>query len=107
MGGNIQMFSHKRRGILAVAVLLLVSLFLFGMLVRADDAEEEPFLYKYYTSVQIRPGDTLWDIASEYCRDPGQIRKYMKELKRINHLGSDEIHAGRYLTVVYYSKEYK
>ena len=100
-------FFVRKKGIVMISVFLLLSTVLFGMLARADDAKETASLYKYYTSVQIRPGDTLWEIASKYCEDSGQIRDYMRELKQINHLSSDQIHAGRYLTIVYYSEEYK
>ncbi len=100
-------FFAKRKEVFIVCMLFLAVLFLCGMLVRADTAKEEGSGYKYYTSVLVRSGDTLWDIASRYCGDSGRIREYMKELKQINHLSGDAIHAGRYLTVVYYSEEYK
>lgn len=100
-------FFIRKKGIAVISALLLLSVFLFGTLARADEKEENPSLYKYYTSVQICPGDTLWEIASEYCEDSSQIKDYMRELKQINHLSNDEIHAGRYLTIIYYSEEYK
>jgi hypothetical protein len=96
-----------KREFLMVAVLLILSLLFFNMLVQADDRKEAASLYKYYTSVPIHPGDTLWDIASKYCGNADRLPEYVQELKQINHLKNDEIHAGRYLTVVYYSEEYK
>ena len=97
----------RNKGILMIGMLILVSQLFFKVLVKADDRREEAPPYKYYTSVQIHPGDTLWDIASEYCDNSEQIQEYMRELRHINRLKSDAIHAGRYLTVVYYSEEYK
>lgn len=100
-------FSVRNKGIFLLCMLFFVSLLLFGAMVRADNVEEAHSLYKYYTSVPIHPGDTLWGIASEYCHDSVNLRTYMEELRQINHLKNDEIHAGRYLTVIYYSEEYK
>ena len=97
----------KKKEIIILNMALLLSICLFGAIARAKNTKEEPFLHKYYTSVQIHPGDTLWDIATQYCHNSAQIKDYMQELRRINHLSGDKIHAGRYLTVVYYSEEYK
>lgn len=102
-------FLNRQQRILLFGILFLFSVFIifFGLLARANGAKEKIHLYKYYTSVPIHPGDTLWEIASEYCHDSVQITDYMDELKQINHLRGDDIHAGRYLTIVYYSEEYK
>lgn len=64
--------------------------------------------YKYYTSIEIQKGDTLWDIATEYMTSEyGNISEYVEELKEVNHLGDDAIHAGQYLTIPYFSEEVK
>ena len=48
----------------------------------------------------IEPGDTLWSIAHEYITpEYNGIEEYIAELRRLNHLDGDEIHAGRYLAV--------
>ncbi len=60
---------------------------------------------KYYKSVTIMPGDTLWSIAEEYM-DPMQYtdaRDYIKELRQINSLDSDSIKSGCHIIVSYYS----
>lgn len=93
--------------IVALGIIFIVSIVFFSVVVSAKSSNPEKPLYKYYTSVQINKGDTLWDIAKEYCPDSLNMNSYMKELKSINRLNNDEIHAGNYLTVVYYSDEYK
>ncbi len=61
---------------------------------------------KYYTSIRIAEGDTLWSIAREYNTRSGlSERDYIDELCRINRLAGQEIHAGHYLTVAYYLQE--
>ena len=60
---------------------------------------------KYYKSVTIMPGDTLWSLAQEYM-DPMQYtdaRDYIKELRQINSLESDSIKSGCHIIVSCYS----
>lgn len=62
-----------------------------------------PLLEKYYTSIEIRNGDSLWSIADQYVENSGMsTAQYVQELKNINRLGEDTIHSGRYLTVAYF-----
>lgn len=95
------------RFFMAAAVVLAASMIFFCVLVSARGRSESLPAYKYYTSVQIGQGDTLWGIAEEYCPRQLSVKSYVKELKQINRLKTDDIHAGNYLTVVYYSNEYK
>ena len=97
----------KIRFAIILGIILMASVIFFSVLVSAKEKDPKEAGYKYYTSIQINQGDTLWTIAERYCENPGEIRSYVKELKSINNLERDEIHAGNYLTVVYYSEEYK
>lgn len=68
-----------------------------------NNTADSPIEHKYYKSIELSYGDTLWDIAEEYISDEyTSIYDYINELKQINNLHSDDIHANRYLTVVYY-----
>lgn len=63
--------------------------------------------YKYYTSVLIDSGDTLWKIADTHLTDDYRdINAYIDEIRDINHILGDEIHAGQYLAIPYYSRQY-
>lgn len=56
-----------------------------------------------YTSIKIESGDTLWTIAEEYmCSEYDDVNDYIRDVKEINGLYSDVIHAGGYLMVPYY-----
>ncbi|MCI8991375.1 MAG: LysM peptidoglycan-binding domain-containing protein [Eubacterium sp.] len=58
---------------------------------------------KYYTSVTIRPGDTLWSIAEEYMPEEyTDTKEYIEEIMELNHLHSYKIHSGGALVVPYY-----
>lgn len=62
--------------------------------------------YKYYISVQVEEGDTLWSIAEDYMTvEYDTIGDYISEVKRINNLGDDTIYAGNYIIVPHYSNE--
>ena len=74
--------------------------------IRAQAADETS-AYKYYTSIQITPGQTLNDIAGIYMTDDYKdTSAYIAEVCMINHIFPDDIHEGEYLTVPYYSAEY-
>lgn len=68
---------------------------------------EDPIDYKYYKSIEVACGDTLWNIAETYGENHSSTNNYIKEVKEINNLDSDDIHEGQYLTVVYYDTEFK
>ena len=62
-----------------------------------------PVRCKYYTSVEVSYGDSLWSIAEEYLdADHQSVYDYIDEIKAINGLDSDQIQAGEYLMVSYY-----
>lgn len=74
---------------------------------RSEAAQEQPS-FKYYTSIQIQPGDTLWSIASDHMSpEYGSVQEYIEEVKFLNQIGPDDIHAGQFLTVPYYSQEFR
>ena len=91
----------KKLGLFLLIVGICV--IVFGGIYAAAEENAEPAVQKYYTSVRIEAGDTLWDLADEYGNENIQSKKsYIQEIKRINHLTDDTIRTGCYLTVVYY-----
>ncbi len=92
--------------ILFVTMFIIIGSVLFGA-TKAQAAPAEPS-YKYYTSIQLEQGDTLWNIAHEYMTDEyASTDEYIAELCALNSISAnDPIHAGQYLTVPYYSNEY-
>ncbi|MFA9377192.1 MAG: LysM peptidoglycan-binding domain-containing protein [Lachnotalea sp.] len=70
----------------------------------AKNNTQDSVTYKYYTSIQIHSGDTLWDLSKDYIStEYNSIYDYINEVKRLNSLQSDNIKEGQYLTVPYYS----
>ena len=63
---------------------------------------------KYYTTIEIESGDTLWSIAQEYrTSEYRSLQAYIDEVKQINGLAGDNITEGCYLTIPYYAVEPK
>ncbi|MEE1341258.1 MAG: LysM peptidoglycan-binding domain-containing protein [Lachnospiraceae bacterium] len=61
---------------------------------------------KYFTTIEIEEGDTLWEIAKENrTEEYASIEAYIDEVKRTNHLESDQIEAGYSLLIPYYASE--
>ena len=84
--------------------MLVIGFFLTGS-IRTEAAPSE-IRSKYYTSIRIEQGDTLWGIADRYMTDEYKDRDaYIREVCEMNLISEDEIHAGQYLTVPYYAAE--
>lgn len=87
--------------LLIVAGVWIGSSFYHSSKVRAAS---DSTLHKYYKSIQVEKGDSLWSIAQEYnTYNTKTIKAYIKEVKEINNLDSSTIHEGEYLTVPYVS----
>lgn len=104
--------ARQRRGQflkLAACIFAMIIIFAFSISFFSlkGKAEEEP-KFKYYTSIEIKYGDTLWTIAERYMDATYYNRNsYIDELKSINHIHEeDEIIAGKMLIIPYYSTEY-
>lgn len=94
-----------------VSTLLLCVFFALGVGFFFSNAQEETdsHYYKYFTSILIYPKDTLWSITETYADEEHypDRQKYIDEVIHINGLQEEEIQAGEYLIVPYYSSEYK
>ena len=67
-----------------------------------DDQTKFTFFNKYYKSVLIESGDTLWSIAAKYKAAGMNTSSLVEEIKRMNGLSNDQIIAGNYLIIPYY-----
>lgn len=91
----------------SIFLVLTFSILTGGFIARAQRAEENG-RYKYFTSIQIMPGDTLWTLADQYCDENFRSRdSFIREVLRTNHLLDHELREGYYLIVPYYSTERK
>lgn len=96
----------KRIFILCLTAVFIIfgTCALFGNIMTSAHSsfKESPASVTCYKSVQIKQGDTLWDIAKSYVSDDGHsIAEFVKELKAVNSLKGDQIEAGRNLIIPY------
>ena len=94
--------------ILAIAAICMIVIALnLTMSTKTDAHERDPHAgeYKYYKSIEIQSGDTLWSIAQEYAPDDMTTKEYVDHLKAINGLSGDNITSGCHIIVSYYSED--
>ena len=67
-------------------------------------ANENNCSVKYFTSIEVKSGDTLSSISHEHMDSHySSEQEYMKEVMNSNHLdNADEIYVGQYLIIPYY-----
>lgn len=84
---------------LGVIFILVVAIYFFSVKGVASDGSDKP-LYKYYKSIQIEPGDTLYDLATKYSVD---TKAFVSEVIFINSLdNANDIKSGEYIIIPYY-----
>ncbi|MCI8301095.1 MAG: LysM peptidoglycan-binding domain-containing protein [Lachnospiraceae bacterium] len=87
-----------------LSIMMIGSIFFSGKNIDTDHTD----INKYYTSLEIKKGDTLWSIASEYGIDAySDLQTYVAEVKALNNLKGDTIHSGQFLVIPYYSHDLK
>ena len=87
----------------------MIFAFSYYSLTSAASTDTDDISYKYFTNIQVDAGDTLWSIADEYADGEhyASNKEYIAEVKRMNKLKGDDIIAGQYLIIPYYSSEFK
>lgn len=94
--------------ILAAFICTAVFLVRSCVIVANAGTEDTTSDYKYYTSIEIQHGDSLWSIAETYVSDEyDSIQDYIDEIKEINHIDGDTITQGSYICIPYYATEFK
>lgn len=108
----VQKKQYRRAGFLGLTAVILIAAgcIIFGSFLASaqNSRAAEPVNFKYYKSIVIQPGDTLWELAEEYMTDDfDSIPEYLDALMTVNHLNDDNIQEGQNLIVAYNSTEYK
>ena len=108
---RIKTVARRKKIILSCTVISLLFIAVYSSVrfvnVNANNTGKNP-IYKYYTSYEIQPGDTLTSIAQEHTVNSNvSVNEYIAEVKKNNNLTTDKITSGNYLVISYYSNEYK
>lgn len=100
----------KRTIAVSVMTLVLVAGLALTVNVIKSAAQDKDVqtTYKYFTSVVVEYGDTLYSLAEEHTEGYDvEINEYVEEVIHINHLEDETIQSGQYLVVPYFSHDLK
>lgn len=96
---------HIFISLFTLSAAILLALGIFSIQTNAKDASEVIEI-KYYTSIVVTSGDTLWTIASAHMGSHYESESdYIKEVIHMNSLKNDTIYTGQHLVIPYYSGE--
>ena len=102
--------TKKRRQVQIIASMIgVVVLTVFTLTMSAGKINAESDLskhsYKYFTTVYVEAGDSLWSIASKYATDEySDLDMYIEEVKQLNGIKGINLQHGSYICVPYYSQ---
>lgn len=93
-----------QRSIFNVIIIILAIVILWtGFISAAKSTRAEQDSHKYFKSIEIHYGDTLWSIAvSHMPEEYSSVNDYILEIIQLNSLDNTEIHAGEYIVIPYY-----
>ena len=89
----------NRVNLLGIGFLALVITLIFSVraAATANAGTSDSSRTKYYTSIQIEKGASLWEIAEDYMTEEyASEQEYIEEVMRMNHLNNDVIYEGAY-----------
>lgn len=96
--------NKKRIWVIGVVILLVLILFSVGFISKTVTAQRNGDRIKLVTSIEIKKGDTLWSIASDYMSEEyDDMNEYIEEIKESNGMFTDDIRTGNYIIVPYYA----
>jgi hypothetical protein len=95
----------KQRLLISAFVISLFVILLFFLMSTKSMADNKEPLFKYYKSIQVQPGDTLYDLSQEYVNpEMNDVDSFIDEVRYINNLEEDScLYEGNYIVVPYYA----
>ena len=90
----------------SIAIVALIAVCVLVLNQNTIQADESIEYNKYFKSVEIKTGDTIWSIAEENIPENSSIdiREYIEEVQQINSLNGDNITSGMNIVVPYYAE---
>ena len=99
MSKNYRIKSRFRFTVFVVLTIVLMTTavnFALGLNTAASSTVQE------YMDVEIKSGDTLWNIAETYMPDNMDTRKAVYQICSLNDISADELYAGMTIQVPVY-----
>lgn len=98
--------NRQYRHLIFVLVGIIMVLIVLLFTSQNSVAQADEMVIETYRSEVIQPGETLWSLAEEYRLPDMPIEEYIKEVRRINQMSSNELVSGEYLILPIYMYEY-
>lgn len=92
---------HTMIAIFSVIIIFAIILLGSSMHAFANSKENQP-IHKFYTSIQVDSGDTLWEIAKQYKPEGISTKAYVKEISTLNRIDENSICTGNHIVIFYY-----
>lgn len=89
----------KRRRFTLMPLIALMALSLMASVPALSSMHLYAATATRYATVMVRPGDTLWAIASTYSRPNTDIQAMIDRISEVNHLQSASLQPGQRLRV--------
>ncbi len=88
-------------GIIVTSILIFLIMQFSAQSVSADETAP---LQKYYKSIELEAGDTLWELAdTEMGVGYTDKREFISEIEDINHVDANTLHEGANLIIPYFA----
>ncbi len=102
-----ELHKHILTFVLTFVLVITCSMMFFTVKTKAQN-NDETIYYKYYKSITVSRGDSLWTYAAEYADEDyyDSYQNYIDEVLQINGLSSEDIITGQHLVIPYYSAEF-
>ena len=96
--------------VVMISVLIILSMFIFFSFKSDASVDSAHQQYRYYTSVTVTSGDSVWSIAREHM-DPlhyRSVESMVNDIASVNRISPEaKLNAGTNIIVPYYSDELK
>ncbi len=100
---RISYFTNKK--FIVLAVVSIVAVLICVLAVNKVSASQHSKREKMVTSVVVKEGDSLWEIANEYYSDEYEsIDDYIEDIMKTNNISSTNIIVGNSLIIPYYEQ---
>ena len=97
----------RNKVVLTIVTLVIVMTAVLSFRSITSQAQEEraEVTYKYFKSLEIEQGDTLWSIAQEYIDYTyyDGVQDYIDEVLDINNMQNDTVKVGQCIIIPYFS----
>lgn len=88
---------NPKRFVSFLTVLLLVISFSAGAALGFFDASSKDAIS--YTTIQVQPGDTLWQLARTYGTKDADVRETIYRICKINNVSAETLQVGQYISI--------